>query len=80
MPRPNKKKISPKVAPKPVPKVDELHNKYYPSQFANISFTGDFTTTNNNYTENENDYIPAERLTKGRLIGEGEFASVYEGK
>ncbi|XP_072401763.1 tyrosine-protein kinase Shark [Diabrotica undecimpunctata] len=85
MPKPNKKKNSPKVAPKPVllPKGDEPHNKYFPSQFANISFTSDFSTTNttnnNNYNENENNYIPQERLQRGNLIGEGEFAFVYEG-
>ncbi|XP_057672099.1 tyrosine-protein kinase Shark [Diorhabda carinulata] len=82
MPKPNKKKNCLKVPPKPVHKPDEPHNKLFPSQFANISFTSDFITTNtynNNYCENENEYIPAEQLTKGTLIGEGEFASVYEG-
>ncbi|CAG9855427.1 unnamed protein product [Phyllotreta striolata] len=78
MPRPNKNKIAPKVAPKTIP-VDDLHSKHFPSQFANISFTSDFASNNNNYNDAKSDYIPAENLTKGRLIGEGEFASVYEG-
>lgn len=52
------------------------------SPFPNLFFTSDLNVVNNNnnYCENEDDYIPAEKIKKGRLIGEGEFASVYEGK
>ncbi|CAG9816444.1 unnamed protein product [Phaedon cochleariae] len=81
MPKP-KKRTNVKPAAKVVPNTDEnLTLKYFPSHFQNITFTGDFVTANNNnnYSENEEDYIPAERLTKGALMGEGEFASVYKG-
>ncbi|KAJ8970015.1 hypothetical protein NQ314_001444 [Rhamnusium bicolor] len=80
MPRP-RKKCQLRTIAKEISLPDESQlNKFYPSQFQNISFTTDFSTSNNNnYTENEDDYIPSERLNIGNIIGEGEFASVYEG-
>lgn len=80
MPRP-KTKNQLKMMTKEVSLPDESQlNKFYPSQFQNIFFKSDFNTVNNNNnTENEDDYIPLSRLNIGNLIGEGEFAAVYEG-
>nr|XP_023011700.1 tyrosine-protein kinase shark [Leptinotarsa decemlineata] len=75
MPKPKQKnqKVQSNVVPKPDEKVANKH-------FQSLTFTNDLIrTNNNNVSENENDCIPADRLTKGTLIGEGEFASVYEG-
>lgn len=49
------------------------------NQFKKISFTSNLCLNINNNNKHDDDYIPAERLSKGRIIGEGEFASVYEG-
>ncbi|XP_018576100.1 tyrosine-protein kinase shark isoform X2 [Anoplophora glabripennis] len=80
MPRPRKKyQLKTSTKEESLPDDSQL-NKFYPSQFQNISFTGDFNTiNNNNNTDNEDDYIPSSRLHIGNLIGEGEFAAVYEG-
>ncbi|XP_060516097.1 tyrosine-protein kinase Shark isoform X2 [Cylas formicarius] len=53
-----------------------------PDIFESITFTSDFANSmnnNNDKDDNEEGYIPYERLRLGNLIGEGEFASVYEG-
>ncbi|CAH1960669.1 unnamed protein product [Acanthoscelides obtectus] len=77
MPRPKRKN---KVVQSEPPKSSNTMPKCYPSQSQNIAFTCDIiTSNNNNYNEKEDRYIPLERLTRGALIGEGEFASVYEG-
>lgn len=80
MPRPRKKNQQ-KTMTKEVSLPDDSQlNKFYPSQFQNIFFKSDFNTVNNNNnTENEDDYIPLSQLNIGNLIGEGEFAAVYEG-
>lgn len=92
LPKPRKKRINPlnvRTLPKALPKtvkpvvVENNHNglNTIVSPFPNLVFSGDFiAVNNNNYTENEDDYIPSDRIKKGRLIGEGEFASVYEGE
>ncbi|KAL3289653.1 hypothetical protein HHI36_023062 [Cryptolaemus montrouzieri] len=51
----------------------------YPSQFEQIKFQSNLKLAINNNTEDNNDYIALESLTLGNQIGEGEFASVYEG-
>lgn len=90
LPKPRKKKNVP-VNDKTLPKeklknikpVIENHNTMNTivSPFPNLFFTSDLIpVNNNNYTENDDDYIPADKIKKGKLIGEGEFASVYEGK
>ncbi|KAK9889307.1 hypothetical protein WA026_004588 [Henosepilachna vigintioctopunctata] len=54
--------------------------KSYPSQFEQIKFKSNLTpTVNNNNMDSNSDYIPIDRLSLGNQIGEGEFASVYEG-
>lgn len=83
LPKPRKKKNAPvndKTPPKPASK--PVDDPLTLSPFPNLFFTSDLIATapnNNNYSENEDDYIPADRIKRGRLIGEGEFASVYEG-
>ncbi|KAH1023327.1 hypothetical protein HUJ04_012553 [Dendroctonus ponderosae] len=49
--------------------------------FQNIVFTSDICLANNNniHRESGNELIPPERLKRSILIGEGEFASVFEG-
>ncbi|XP_030748322.1 tyrosine-protein kinase Shark [Sitophilus oryzae] len=55
-----------------------------PDIFQNISFKSDLSLANNNNNNNntkekEKYYICISRLSRGNLIGEGEFASVFEG-
>lgn len=56
--------------------------KCFPSQFQNIHFTPNFSNNNiylPNDNDNENDDIPLDRLSMGKVIGEGEFGWVYIG-
>nr|CAH7742179.1 unnamed protein product [Callosobruchus chinensis] len=77
MPRPKRKN---KVAPSEPSKSHDYIPHCYPSQSQNNSFNCDnIASNNNNYNEKDARYIPLECLTRGALIGEGEFASVYEG-
>ncbi|EFA10985.1 tyrosine-protein kinase Shark [Tribolium castaneum] len=78
IPRQRKKNLRPQ--PEIISIAESQSLKCFPSQFQNIHFTTNFSN-NNNYTtnDNEDDYIPLERLKMGRVIGEGEFGSVYEG-
>lgn len=52
-----------------------------PNIFQNINFTSDlsFANNNNNHKDQGDNFIAPERLKRGTLIGEGEFASVFEG-
>lgn len=55
--------------------------KSYPSQFEHIQFQSNHSlaVNNNNNKEENDDYIAPESLTLGNQIGEGEFASVFQG-
>nr|CAI5828820.1 unnamed protein product [Callosobruchus analis] len=77
MPRPKRKN---KVVQGDPSNSHDYVPKCYPSQSQDTPFTCDIiASNNNNYNEKDDRYIPLERLTRGALIGEGEFASVYEG-
>lgn len=73
MPRPKKTKAKPSL---------ESTNTTSTSQLSDIEFKSNFRILSldniNNNNESE-DYIPLDRLTKGKIIGGGEFGSVYEG-
>lgn len=53
-------------------------NMWNPNLLNNISFTSDVSLSNNN-NHNEDIVISPDKIKIGDLIGEGEFASVYEG-
>lgn len=68
--------------PQEIVSSDESLSPKLPCQFQNITFTPNFSNNNNYMTkddEENDDYIPQDRLQCGEVLGEGEFGSVYKG-